>query len=112
MLGEATGELATRVLSEACTAAREVMAICLSNRCNASWMDDGALLGRWDARAATVAAWEVVSKSATMFIGERMWNTVAWGKRERSDAERSARRAAEAGDYRGHPCRGVHGRTG
>ena len=33
--------------------------------------------------AAKMAAWEVVSKSATMFIGERMWNTVAWGKRER-----------------------------
>ena len=38
--------------------------------------------------AAKMAAWEVVSKSATMFIGERMWNTVAWGKRERADAAR------------------------
>lgn len=38
-------------------AEREVMAICLSNLCSASWMDEGALLGRCDARAATAAAW-------------------------------------------------------
>lgn len=55
--GEAEGEEELDTLSAAWAAAREVMAICRSNLCSASWMDEGALLGRWDASAATAAAW-------------------------------------------------------
>ena len=46
------------------------------------------------ATAASIVGWDLVSKSATMFIGERLWNKVEWGKDGKSDsAKRSLAKA-------------------
>jgi len=35
--------------------------------------------------AASIVGWDLISKSGTMFIGERLWNQVDWGKSESGD---------------------------
>jgi len=36
--------------------------------------------------AASIVGWDLCSKSVTMFIGERIWNNVEWGKKDGSDS--------------------------
>jgi len=38
------------------------------------------------ATAATIVGWDLCSKSVTMFIGERLWNNVDWGKDKGADS--------------------------
>jgi uncharacterized membrane protein len=38
------------------------------------------------AMAASIVGWDLISKSGTMFIGERLWNNVKWGKGEKGDS--------------------------
>lgn len=38
------------------------------------------------AMAASIVGWDLCSKSVTMFIGERLWNKVDWGKSEGADS--------------------------
>ena len=37
------------------------------------------------ANNAMPAGWDLFSKSGTMFIGERLWNKVSWGKTKTGD---------------------------
>jgi uncharacterized membrane protein len=44
--------------------------------------------------AASIVASDFVTKSGTMFLGERVWNKVSWGKGKKSDgAQRSLAKA-------------------
>ncbi len=46
------------------------------------------------ALAASIVGWDLCSKSVTMFIGERLWNNVDWGKEAGGDtAKRSLAKA-------------------
>jgi uncharacterized membrane protein len=36
--------------------------------------------------AASIVGWDLCSKSVTMFIGERLWNKVDWGKEDGADS--------------------------
>jgi len=38
------------------------------------------------AMAASIVGWDLISKSGTMFIGERLWNNVKWGKSKGGDS--------------------------
>merc|ERR1712087_864519 len=38
------------------------------------------------ATAASIVGWDLISKSGTMFIGERLWNNVKWGKSDKGDS--------------------------
>jgi len=38
------------------------------------------------AMAASIVGWDLISKSGTMFIGERLWNNVKWGKGKSGDS--------------------------
>lgn len=38
------------------------------------------------AMAASIVGWDLISKSGTMFIGERLWNNVKWGKGKTGDS--------------------------
>lgn len=38
------------------------------------------------ATAAAIVGWDLCSKSVTMFIGERLWNKVEWGKDKGADS--------------------------
>mmetsp|Transcript_7441 Transcript_7441/g.16390 ORF Transcript_7441/g.16390 Transcript_7441/m.16390 type:complete len:229 (-) Transcript_7441:790-1476(-) len=38
------------------------------------------------ATAASIVGWDLFSKSGTMFIGERLWNNVKWGKSKSGDS--------------------------
>merc|ERR1719203_2443511 len=38
------------------------------------------------ATAASIVGWDLISKSGTMFIGERLWNNVKWGKGKTGDS--------------------------
>lgn len=38
------------------------------------------------ATAAAIVGWDLCSKSVTMFIGERLWNKVEWGKEKGADS--------------------------
>ena len=38
------------------------------------------------AAAAAIVGWDLCSKSVTMFLGERLWNKVDWGKSEGADS--------------------------
>ena len=40
------------------------------------------------AAAAAIVGWDLFSKSGTMFIGERLWNKVKWGKEGGSDSSK------------------------
>merc|ERR1719502_485637 len=39
------------------------------------------------AMAASIVGWDLCSKSVTMFLGERLWNNVDWGKDEGGDTQ-------------------------
>jgi len=44
--------------------------------------------------AAAIVGWDLISKSFTMFLGERLWNNVEWGREESGDsAKRSLAKA-------------------
>merc|ERR1719313_2898728 len=44
--------------------------------------------------AAAIVGWDLFSKSITMFLGERLWNNVEWGREETGDsAKRSLAKA-------------------
>ena len=44
--------------------------------------------------AAAIVGWDLFSKSITMFLGERLWNNVQWGREETGDsAKRSLAKA-------------------
>mmetsp|Transcript_10329 Transcript_10329/g.22489 ORF Transcript_10329/g.22489 Transcript_10329/m.22489 type:complete len:223 (-) Transcript_10329:153-821(-) len=40
------------------------------------------------ATAASIVGWDLISKSGTMFIGERLWNNVKWGKGKTGDSSK------------------------
>lgn len=48
------------------------------------------------AMAASIVGWDLGTKSITMFIGERLWNNVEWGKDGDSGADSSQRSLAKA----------------
>jgi len=40
------------------------------------------------AMAASIVGWDLCSKSVTMFLGERLWNNVKWGKDGSGDSQK------------------------
>ena len=40
------------------------------------------------AMAASIVGWDLCSKSVTMFIGERLWNNLDWGKEKGADSSK------------------------
>jgi len=40
------------------------------------------------AMAASIVGWDLCSKSITMFLGERLWNNVDWGKDDSGDTQK------------------------
>ena len=48
------------------------------------------------AMAASIVGWDLCSKSVTMFIGERLWNNVDWGKDKDKGGDSSQRSLVKA----------------
>lgn len=45
------------------------------------------------ATAASIVGWDLISKSGTMFLGERLWNKVQWGKSDTAGGGDTSKRS-------------------